>query len=235
MNRTLMVLAINVLFGSIISLILSITVINSIELRIASVSFLLVGMVMLPIGLGVESEINRIRQIEAEAFKQNIKRILEEFLIYDKRMYICPSAMCKTTSILLPIGEVNVKYMVPANRFITVYKDKLMIMLETPGQRMLRKLLEEVRETIDLNTLNSLVKDLSTVLLGSTVEISIAKQGNRYSISVNKVDSKVGEFESWIILAGLIGSIVAEALRKPILLDNYVYEHGTLSMELIEI
>ena len=235
MNRTLVVLAINILFGSIVSLILSITVINSIELRIASVSFLLVGMVMLPIGLGVESGISRIRQIEAEAFKQNTRRILEEFLIHDKKMYLCPSIVCKTTSILLPIGEVNIKYMTPANRFITVYKDKLMIMLETPGQKMLKKLLEEVGEAIDLNTLNDLIRNLLTVLLGSTVEISIVKQGNKYRVAINKVDSRVDEFESWIIIAGLIGSIVAEALRKPVLLDNYVYEHGMLNMELIEI
>ncbi len=235
MNRLLVLLAVNILLGSLVSLLLSLTIINSAELRIASASFLLIGIAMLPIGLGAESRASRILQIEAEAFKQNTRRILEEFLIHDKKMYLCPSTICKATSILLPIGRVSMEYTKPANRFITVYKDKLMVMLEIPIQKILKSLLEEVGKNVDLNTLNALIKELLISLIGSSVEVFVSKRDNKYRITVNKISDKIEDFESWIIIASLIGSTIAEMQKKPILLDNYVYEHGTLNMELVEV
>jgi len=212
MHRLYVAVSINIIAISVIMLVLSLTMIHSAELSIISASFLMLGIVMLPIGLGMESSTEKLLRLKAQGFEQLMRRVLEEFLVFDKKPIFCPSSICNTTSILIPLGRANIRVNKIANRLITLLDDKVALMLDIPGMKELAKL---IRRTNDISEINDNMNDIISSILMLSSNISVSIEGADYVVSVNdiriSISEDLGPYDSFILI---IGGILSEQLEK---------------------
>ncbi len=219
MHKLYVVISINIIALSIVVLLLSLLVIHSAELSIISSSFLLLGIVMLPIGLGLESSAERLLRLKAKGYDSLMHRILEEFLVFDKKPLFCPASKCKVSSIIIPIGKSNIRVNKVSNRLITLLDDTIALMLEVPGISDLRGL---IRKSNDITEINENINDIvsSTLMLSSSTRVSL--RGDEYIVTINDVRGDViRELGPYNTLILLVGGILSEQLGKRLLLTSY--------------
>ncbi len=218
MHKLYVVISANIIALSIVVLLLSLVVIHSAELSIISSSFLMLGIVMLPIGLGLESSTERLLRLKARGYDNLMHRILEEFLVFDKKPIFCPASTCKVSSIIIPIGKSSIKVNKVSNRLITLLDDTIVLMIEIPGMSDLKTL---IRRSNDIAEINENINDVisSTLMLSSSTRVSL--RGKEYVVTVNDVRvDMIKELGPYNILILIVGGILSEQLDKKLLLKS---------------
>ena len=233
MHRLYVIISVNSILLGLIALILSLVIIHSAELSIISSSFLMLGIVMLPIGLGLESSTEKLLKIKAKEYDNLVHRIIEEFLVFDRKPIFCPSNICNISSILIPIGKSTIKVSKISNRLITLFDDMVTLMIEAPGVYDFKNV---IKQTSDLHELNENINDIisSILMLATNVKVSIKE--SEYTVTIDGVRTDInrnlGPYNALILL---VGGILSEQLGKKLLLKSFEVLGDTITMVFKEV